>query len=83
MIDSYLLQILHGDLSTRNILLAENNIVKICDLGLAKTLYDNEYYKKKSTKVWTQQIATTTRVQRFRFGVFPDEIIFDFRISCR
>ncbi|VVC44268.1 Protein kinase, ATP binding site,Tyrosine-protein kinase, active site,Immunoglobulin [Cinara cedri] len=43
-------KILHGDLATRNILLAEENIVKICDFGFAKTMYNNENYKKKSDK---------------------------------
>ncbi|KAI4497781.1 hypothetical protein M0802_007107 [Mischocyttarus mexicanus] len=39
--------VLHGDLAARNILLAENNIVKICDFGLAKTMYKDGNYKKK------------------------------------
>lgn len=38
---------LHGDLAARNILLAENNVVKICDFGLAKTMYKDNNYKKK------------------------------------
>jgi len=38
---------LHGDLAARNILLAEDNIVKICDFGLAKTMYKDGNYKKK------------------------------------
>ncbi|XP_014609483.1 PREDICTED: vascular endothelial growth factor receptor 1 isoform X2 [Polistes canadensis] len=40
-------KVLHGDLAARNILLAENNIVKICDFGLAKTMYKDGNYKKK------------------------------------
>ncbi|XP_023245093.1 vascular endothelial growth factor receptor kdr-like [Copidosoma floridanum] len=40
-------QVLHCDLAARNILLAEKNIVKICDFGLAKTLYKDEDYKKQ------------------------------------
>ncbi|XP_050544021.1 vascular endothelial growth factor receptor 1 isoform X2 [Daktulosphaira vitifoliae] len=43
-------KILHGDLATRNVLLAEDNIVKICDFGFAKTMYNSENYKKKSAK---------------------------------
>ncbi|KAF5277868.1 hypothetical protein FQA39_LY06020 [Lamprigera yunnana] len=39
-------KILHGDLAARNILLAENDIVKICDFGLAKSVYKSDNYKK-------------------------------------
>lgn len=47
----FFFQILHGDLAARNILLSDRNIVKICDFGFAKTLYDSETYQKKSKKV--------------------------------
>ncbi|XP_017797835.1 PREDICTED: vascular endothelial growth factor receptor 1 [Habropoda laboriosa] len=40
-------KVLHGDLAARNILLAEENVVKICDFGLAKTMYKDNNYKKK------------------------------------
>ncbi|XP_066251648.1 vascular endothelial growth factor receptor 1-like [Euwallacea similis] len=40
-------KVLHGDLAARNILLADNNVVKICDFGLAKTMYKDDNYKKK------------------------------------
>ncbi|XP_044012996.1 vascular endothelial growth factor receptor kdr-like isoform X2 [Aphidius gifuensis] len=40
-------KVLHGDLAARNILLAEDNIVKICDFGLAKTMYNDDNYKKQ------------------------------------
>jgi serine/threonine protein kinase len=43
-------KILHGDLAARNVLLAERNVVKICDFGLAKEMY-HEKYKKKSEGV--------------------------------
>ncbi|CAH0548061.1 unnamed protein product [Brassicogethes aeneus] len=40
-------KVLHGDLAARNILLSENNVVKICDFGLAKSMYNNDNYQKK------------------------------------
>lgn len=46
---NYLTQrkVLHGDLAARNVLLCENNIVKICDFGLAKALQNSDNYRKK------------------------------------
>ncbi|XP_076382484.1 vascular endothelial growth factor receptor 1 isoform X2 [Megalopta genalis] len=41
-------RILHGDLAARNILLADDNVVKICDFGLAKSMYKEEIYRKRS-----------------------------------
>ncbi len=41
-------KVMHGDLACRNILLASNNIIKICDFGLAKDMYKNSTYQKKS-----------------------------------
>ncbi|XP_049766457.1 mast/stem cell growth factor receptor kita-like [Schistocerca cancellata] len=42
-------KVLHGDLAARNILLADGNVVKICDFGLAKNMYRSNIYKKKSS----------------------------------
>jgi serine/threonine protein kinase len=39
---------MHGDLAARNILLADDNVVKICDFGLAKSMYKSDNYRKKS-----------------------------------
>ena len=39
-------RVLHGDLAARNVLLADNNIVKICDFGFAKSIYNNPEYRK-------------------------------------
>ncbi|CAH0721653.1 unnamed protein product, partial [Brenthis ino] len=40
-------KVLHGDLAARNVLLAEDNIVKICDFGLARSIYKNDEYQKQ------------------------------------
>ncbi|CAK1551856.1 unnamed protein product [Leptosia nina] len=40
-------KVLHGDLAARNVLLAEDNVVKICDFGLARSIYKNDEYQKK------------------------------------
>lgn len=39
---------LHGDLAARNILLCENNVVKICDFGLSRSMQLDPNYRKLS-----------------------------------
>ena len=40
-------KLIHRDLAARNVLLASDNVVKICDFGLAKDCYKYDEYVKK------------------------------------
>lgn len=37
-------KVLHGDLAARNVLLSDNNVVKICNFELARSLYVHKNY---------------------------------------
>lgn len=63
-------KVLHGDLAARNILLTDGNVVKISDFGLAKDIYKNDNYRKKSkTPLPWKWLA----VECFRDGVFSTQ----------
>ncbi|XP_064103407.1 LOW QUALITY PROTEIN: uncharacterized protein LOC135213359 [Macrobrachium nipponense] len=63
-------KVLHGDLAARNILLTDGNVVKISDFGLAKDIYKNDNYTKKSkTPLPWKWLA----VECFRDGVFSTQ----------
>jgi len=40
-------KVLHGDLAARNVLLADDGVVKVADFGLARQLYQDYDYKKQ------------------------------------
>lgn len=67
-------KVLHGDLAARNVLLAEDNVVKICDFGLAKSLYKSFVYKRKEDDktplpmMWMALESITDRA----FSVYSD-----------
>ena len=39
---------IHGDLAARNILLADDNVIKVADFGLSRQLFCEENYIKQS-----------------------------------
>lgn len=45
-------KVLHGDLAARNILLCDDNVVKICDFGLARSMYKSDNYRKKGEVIY-------------------------------
>jgi serine/threonine protein kinase len=50
----------HGDLAARNVLLADGNIVKICDFGLSHVLRGATYTKKSDTPLPVKWLALET-----------------------
>lgn len=55
-------KVLHGDLAARNILLCDDNVVKICDFGLARSMYKTDNYRKKG--------EVMTRLYRFELNEY-------------
>ncbi len=47
-VSNYSTQVLHGDLAARNVLLAEHGVVKVADFGLARKMYYEGTYEKKT-----------------------------------
>ena len=47
-----LLKVLHGDLAARNVLLADDGIVKVADFGMARHMYYEGNYHKKGQVNW-------------------------------
>lgn len=65
--------VLHGDLAARNVLLCDENIVKICDFGLAKQLYEEAqiYHKKSKTPLPFKWLAPES-ISDLTFSVYSD-----------
>ncbi|XP_070496401.1 vascular endothelial growth factor receptor kdr-like isoform X5 [Chironomus tepperi] len=65
-------KILHGDLAARNILLCDDNIVKICDFGLSKSMYKNDNYKRKGEAPLPFKWLSLEAISDHVFSVYSD-----------
>jgi serine/threonine protein kinase len=65
-------KVLHGDLAARNILLCKGNVVKICDFGLAKSLYRNYSYKRSGDSLLPYKWLALESIADGVFTVYSD-----------
>ncbi|XP_076364807.1 tyrosine-protein kinase Src42A-like [Tachypleus tridentatus] len=74
---------IHRDLATRNILVGENNMVKIADFGLARLIKENEYEARVGARFpikWTAPEAAnhskfTIKSDVWSFGILLTELV--------
>ncbi|KAB7506091.1 Vascular endothelial growth factor receptor 1, partial [Armadillidium nasatum] len=64
--------VLHGDLAARNLLLASNNVVKICDFGLSREMYKNYVYLKKSNDMMPMKWMAPEAINQRIFSIQSD-----------
>ena len=64
-------KVMHGDLACRNILLASNNAIKICDFGLSKDLYKNSIYQKKAKSLLPFRWLA---IESLKYGTFSTQV---------
>ncbi|KAB7496543.1 Vascular endothelial growth factor receptor 1, partial [Armadillidium nasatum] len=65
-------KVLHGDLAARNLLLASNNVVKICDFGLSREMYRNYVYLKKSNEMMPMKWMAPEAIEQRIFSIQSD-----------
>ena len=63
-------RVMHGDLACRNILLAQDNVVKICDFGLAKDIMNNNYQKSTDGPLPVKWLAVEC-IRHYIYFVVP------------
>ncbi|XP_040570553.1 vascular endothelial growth factor receptor 1 [Lepeophtheirus salmonis] len=60
-------QVVHRDLACRNILIAKNNVIKICDFGLSRNMYKTySSSNKKSSPVPVKWLS----IESLKYGTF-------------
>ena len=64
MIIFYLFKVVHRDLAARNILVGFNQVCKISDLGLARRLGENGFYRRMR-QVRKSLLGSFDKIERF------------------
>lgn len=65
-------KVLHGDLAARNLLLADDNVVKISDFGLSRDMYKKDIYMKKSDDLMPIKWMSVEAIRDRIFSVQSD-----------
>ena len=60
-------KVLHGDLAARNVLLADNDVVKVSDFGLSRKIRFGDNYHQTVHKVLTINLILKTKLKCFFF----------------
>ncbi|XP_055308073.1 platelet-derived growth factor receptor alpha-like [Sitodiplosis mosellana] len=65
-------KVLHGDLAARNVLLSDYNVIKICDFGLARSLYKTDVYRKKKEALLPFKWLALESIEDLVFSIHTD-----------
>ncbi|XP_055308104.1 fibroblast growth factor receptor 3-like [Sitodiplosis mosellana] len=65
-------KVLHGDLAARNILLCDENVIKICDFGLARSLYKTDVYRKNKEALLPFKWLAIESMKNHVFSIHTD-----------
>ena len=65
-------QYIHRDLAARNILLGPRKVVKVCDFGLARIVYNGDLYYKVNNGRLPMKWMALESLQDRKFTTFSD-----------
>ena len=74
------MHIVHRDLAARNVLLASEDLAKVTDFGLSRTINENSYYITKSEGKWPLKWYPPETSTDYKFDEKSD--VWSFGITC-